>query len=62
MDEQVRAMSNAGISLRDYFAAAALTGLCMRTSTDADKGANATLVAEAFALADSMIEAGEGAR
>ena len=49
--------ANPGMSIRDYFAAAALTGLCMKMPAG-DKPARAKLASEAYALADAMIGAG----
>lgn len=48
----------AGISMRDYFAAAALTGLCAACDLSGDwTGAQARAAKEAYRLADAMLAA-----
>lgn len=48
---------NEGMSMLDYFAAAALTGMCAGVAANYTKGAdNHTLASRAYNIAEAMIE------
>ena len=49
-----------GATLRDYFAAAALTGLCVQATAEYERGpCNAAIVERSWIIADAMLKARE---
>lgn len=56
-DQQILANEQDGMSLRDYFAAKAIQGIC--ASGPGSQWSNDMLACEAYSLADAMIKARE---